>query len=458
MLEEIRRVIEHPVDRDMASELLRALGRGVEADWGRLFYRDAVGEWQVASEWGKDLGALPVCAEAFEASNRTELSADGKVVCVPDAPGGALARTWIWGRKRPFGRETVAHLEHAGAIAAALLEKQRLEKEVEDRQVEPFEGEQVPVFSHIVGRSSAMERVFRDIERIAQGSAPVLVQGESGTGKELVARALHDRGPRHRALFVAQNCAALPDSLLESELFGHCKGSFTGATQDKPGLFEAAAGGTIFLDEIADASPAVQAKLLRAVEEGEIRRVGETHSRKVDVRIISATSRDLAEQVERGRVREDLYYRLNVVRLTLPPLRQRTGDIPLLAEFFLRKICARDHCDIPNFTQGALNQLNAYAWPGNVRELQNEIERCVALNEPGQPLGVEVLSASVRSEEAENGAVQERSLQDRVAEFECAAMREALERHGGKIVATARELGLSRQWLRQKMRRYGLAE
>jgi two-component system response regulator HupR/HoxA len=224
----------------------------------------------------------------------------------------------------------------------------------------------------------------------------VLLLGETGTGKELFARLLHDNGPRRAARFVAQNCGALPESLLESELFGHARGAFTGATGDRRGLFEEADGGTVFLDEVGETSVAMQLRLLRVLQEGEVRRLGAPGVRKVDVRIIAATNADLEADVEAGRFRRDLYYRLNVFPIPLPPLRDRPGDIPALAEAFLRPACRRARRVVPSIVPAALALLQAYPFPGNVRELENEIERAVALAEDGPPIGPEHLSERMR--------------------------------------------------------------
>jgi len=227
---------------------------------------------------------------------------------------------------------------------------------------------------------------------------------------------------------------------------------------DKPALFEVADEGTIFLDEIADASPAVQAKLLRAVEEGAIRRVGDTQTRKIDVRVISATSRELSEHVQSGAIREDLFYRLDVVQLYLPPLRDRMGDIPLLADHFLRNICDRDGKSIPGFTQGALSLLCVYPWPGNVRELQNEVERCAAMAASDEAIGAAMVSPAIRdigggvSEVAQTGG----KLQDMLEHIERLVIEQALQRCEGNITLTARELGMSRSGMYNKIRRYKL--
>jgi len=235
-------------------------------------------------------------------------------------------------------------------------------------------------FESIVGCSEAMERVFEVARKAASTDATVLLTGESGTGKELVARAIHFSGPRRKNRFVAINCAAMPKELIESELFGHVKGAFSGATRDKPGLFEQADGGTLLLDEITELDPAMQAKINRALQEKEVRRVGDTRDRRVDVRIIASTNRDIQQAREQGRVREDLFFRLNVFPIELPPLREREGDVPLLIEHFLREFAGAE-ADRYVIEPGARRKLEAYGWPGNVRELRNAIERAVLLCE-----------------------------------------------------------------------------
>jgi len=241
----------------------------------------------------------------------------------------------------------------------------------------------VPMRCGMVGASPGMLAVFELIERVAPSAVPVLIHGETGTGKELVAQALHDLSPRGKAQFVAENCASVPASLLESELFGHVKGSFTGAIADREGHFAVADRGTLFLDEIGDMPLEMQAKLLRVLEEGEIRPVGSNKTRMVDVRVLAATHRDLAAMVEGRRFREDLFYRLNVVRIELPPLRERPGDVEHLVRFFLARF-GRTPSGIPaRITPAALERLAAAPWPGNVRQLENEIRRAVALCSDG---------------------------------------------------------------------------
>lgn len=231
----------------------------------------------------------------------------------------------------------------------------------------------------MVGESPAMQELFDLLERVSGSDVPVLVQGETGTGKELVARALHEHGPRRGQRFLAENCAAVPANLLESELFGHKRGAFTGAVADRPGHFIAADGGTVFLDEIGDMPIEMQAKLLRVLQDGEVRPVGSNKTQTVDVRIVAATNKDLPELCRRGAFREDLYFRLAVVTLELPALRERLGDVAHLARFFLAKF-ASDQGRAASFTPEALEALEAHAWPGNVRELENEVQRALALS------------------------------------------------------------------------------
>src|SRR2546430_303110 len=231
----------------------------------------------------------------------------------------------------------------------------------------------------VIGASPAFRRMMTLVQQVADSSATVLVQGESGTGKELVARAIHERSPRRQGPCVAVNCAALPETLLESELFGYEKGAFTGAAGRKEGRFELADGGTLFLDEVSDLSPVTQPKILRVLQEGEFERLGGTHTIQVDVRIVAATNQDLAEMVRERRFREDLYYRLNVITIRVPPLRERYEDIRVLAQHFLRVYAAKNGRELEGFTGEAIERLEAYAWPGNVRELENLIERSVVL-------------------------------------------------------------------------------
>ena len=233
----------------------------------------------------------------------------------------------------------------------------------------------------IVGKSSAMESVHTLIRKVAGSTATILLVGETGTGKELVAQAIHDCSKRKTAPFIAVNCSALAETLLESELFGHEKGAFTDAVKSKPGRFELADTGTLFLDEIGDLSPAIQVKLLRVLQEGEFQRVGGEHPLRTDTRIISATNRDLELEVQEGRFRQDLYYRIHVIRIELPPLRERKEDIPELARYFLKKLKQSGRCKVDSISPSAIKVLTEHPWPGNVRELENAVERAVILSE-----------------------------------------------------------------------------
>ena len=318
-------------------------------------------------------------------------------------------------------------------------------------------------YHEIIGRSAAMAKVFALLERIIPGEARILIEGESGTGKELVARTIHHNGPRKEKKFVAVNCGALPETLLESELFGHVKGAFTGATSDRKGLFEAANGGTLFLDEIASTTSAFQSKLLRAIQEGEIKPVGAAESRQVNVRIIAATSGNLQARVAAGEFREDLYYRLNVITVDLPPLRARTDDIRLLAGHFLNKFSekAQPAKRVRGFTAPAMRLLENYHWPGNIRELENVIERAVTLALPDDELiSPELLPQSVVGIEFLQGAAaigQHRGkLKESLDRLERHLIWEALEKHAGNRTKAAKSLGITRPTLISKMKKYKL--
>jgi len=279
----------------------------------------------------------------------------------------------------------------------------------------------------------------------------VVVQGESGTGKELVARAIHHNGRRSGEPFVGENCGAIPETLLESVLFGHVKGAFTGAERDRKGLFEVASGGTLFLDEVGEMSPAMQTKLLRVLQDGELRRVGGTQTIATDVRIIAASNRDLSQLVAEGRFREDLYYRLNVIQIQIPPLRERREDIPLLVEHLLGKHSRGEHRVSPE----ALGSLMGYLWPGNVRELENEIMRAAALG--GEVIGVRDLSPQIAaSVPLALHDPDDLDLRTRVEHLERELIHRALKRTGGNNTRAARLLGLSRYGLLKKIQRYAL--
>jgi Nif-specific regulatory protein len=313
-------------------------------------------------------------------------------------------------------------------------------------------------FPGIIGESDAMSAVLRQIEKVKDTRATVCIEGETGTGKELIASAIHYQGNRKDKLFVAQNCAAVPENLLESELFGYKRGAFTGADHDKKGLFELADGGTLFLDEIGEMSLGLQAKLLRVLQEGEVRPVGATQSRKVDVRIICATNRSLEKEVERGAFRQDLYYRLRVFPLRLPALRERRDDVPSLARHFLLKYTAEMKKPPSEFIQEALDQMAAYAWPGNIRELENEVQRLVIQVDPGAFITPDMLSPQIRKVEGVLGRIAPKkgTLKDMMEEIERWLLVEALREHGGNKTKTAETLGITREGLHKKLSKYGM--
>ena len=320
---------------------------------------------------------------------------------------------------------------------------------------EAAEARERPIsFDRLVGGRTGLRRAVELARKVLDGDTTVLLLGETGTGKELFARLLHDNGPRRAARFVAQNCGALPEALLESELFGHARGAFTGATGERRGLFEEADGSTVFLDEVGEMSPAMQLRLLRVLQEGEVRRLGAPGVRKVNVRVIAATNADLEADVEAGRFRRDLYYRLNVFPIPLPPLRERTEDIPVLAETFLRPACRRARRAVPSISPEAMAMLQAYPFPGNVRELENEIERAVALAEDGRPIGPEHLSDRMRVDgmRAARGTSRPETLAEAIEQLKQRMIEDALRDCGSKTRAAER-LGLSRQSFQQMLKR-----
>jgi transcriptional regulator with GAF, ATPase, and Fis domain len=284
--------------------------------------------------------------------------------------------------------------ELPGWLAAALAPRSG-ESAASPAAAAPVVEAELPGRFGMIGASPAMQAVYALIERVAQSDVPVLIRGETGSGKELVARALHRAGPRRRREFLAVNCAAVPANLLESELFGHVKGAFTGAVENRKGHFVVADGGTLLLDEIGDMPLEMQAKLLRVLQEGEVRAVGSSRTTRVDVRVLAATHRDLSAMCRAGTFREDLYFRLNVVEIRLPPLRERRGDVPLLVRACAGRLAAELGRPTPTFTPQALERLDAWRWPGNVRELENELRRAIALS--NSPIGEQDLSPQLRA-------------------------------------------------------------
>jgi DNA-binding NtrC family response regulator len=309
----------------------------------------------------------------------------------------------------------------------------------------------------MVGKSAEMKKIGEKIAKTAPTSGRVLITGENGTGKELVARAIHDQSKRSKAAFVKLNCAAIPSELIESELFGHEKGAFTGATKDRRGKFEQADGGTLFLDEVGDMNPSAQAKVLRVLQEGELERVGGAETIKVDVRVIAATNKDLPAECAAGRFREDLYYRLNVVPIHMPPLRARKDDVPALIEHFLAMTCARDERRVKRVAPGAVTLLMQHDWPGNVRELKNVVERMVILTGDAEIIGEGDVRDAIPSVKPVKGAYQQGTpFKDMVAAAEREIILAALDAHDHHVSNTAKDLQLERSHLYKKMRALGI--
>jgi two-component system response regulator PilR (NtrC family) len=350
-------------------------------------------------------------------------------------------------------------IEDLRIIIRNALEARRLRKEnIELKQVI----EDKSRFGQIIGRSKEMVEIFNLISTVAPSKASVLIVGESGTGKELIAKAIHHKSTREGKPFVTINCSAIPESLLESELFGHVRGSFTGAVSNKPGLVEVAHTGTLFLDEIGEIPLSIQAKLLRFLQEREVRRVGGNEDKRVDVRIIAATNKDLEKLMEEGLFREDLYYRLNVIRINVPPLREREEDIAVLIEHFLEKYCKEQRKNISKVSSLAMRVLCSYDYPGNVRELENIIERCVTLEQSDQ-LSAETLPARLVEDSGPSTMMAELDipaegidLNQTLEELERTLITRALEMTGHNRSRSARLLGISPRSLRYRLVKLGM--
>jgi Nif-specific regulatory protein len=310
----------------------------------------------------------------------------------------------------------------------------------------------------IIGQSAPMKQLLQQLEKVVNTRVTVLIEGETGVGKELIAASVHYRSNRRDRLFVVQNCAAMPETLLESELFGHKKGAFTGAHEDKRGLFEVADGGTLFLDEVTEMPLSLQSKLLRVLQEGDIRPIGATQEKKVNVRIVAATNRNLEKEVAEGRFREDLYYRLKVFPLRVPPLRERREDIPLLAAHFLQRFSVEFGKPAGGFSQQAMELLQSYDWPGNVRELQNEVQRLVIQLDSGGFVTPDMLSPRVRQVEGmlERVRPTKGTLKEMMDQVERWLLIEALREHSNNKTAAAKALGITREGLHKKLRSFGL--
>ena len=354
----------------------------------------------------------------------------------------------------------IAQAASHGVVRARILAKlRRAEEQQRTENTYLKSREKTRRFEGMIGESAAIQRLTAQLRKVVDTRVTVLIEGETGTGKELVASAVHYWSNRADRLFVAQNCAAMPENLLESELFGHRKGAFTGATEDKKGLFEIADQSTLFLDEVGEMPLSLQAKLLRVLQEGEVRPVGSNTTRKVDVRIVAATNRTLEEEVREGRFREDLYYRLQVFPLRLPPLRERGDDVLLLAAHFLERYAREFGRSSATFSQEAAELLRAYNWPGNVRELENEVQRLVIQMDEGESI-VAPRHLSSRIGKVEAGALHALpaggTLKDMMDEVERAILRTALDEHDNNKSATAKTLSITREGLHKKLRKFGM--
>ncbi|RMI20454.1 MAG: sigma-54-dependent Fis family transcriptional regulator [Calditrichaeota bacterium] len=338
-----------------------------------------------------------------------------------------------------FGRQISIALENAHLLHELRVENSRLKRQLSLSQM----------FPEIIGQSQAIRKILEVVRSVADSDATVLIEGESGTGKELIARALHRHSSRRDQPFIPVFCGTLAETLLESELFGHRRGAFTGATEDKLGLLEVADGGTVFLDEISEISPSVQARLLRILQEGEIKRVGESTIRRVNLRLIAATNRNLYQQVQAGCFREDLYYRLNVIHIQVPPLRERREDIPVLAEHFLKKANRKNNKSVRGFTPSALEAMMAYEWPGNIRELENAVERAVILAR-----GPQITPAQLSLTRSRPDSLIGKPLKD----VEKYVIQQTLKLTGYNRTRAAEMLNVSRRWLQYRLKEWGLTE
>lgn len=352
-----------------------------------------------------------------------------------------------------FAEQAAVAIENARQYSDLRQSKRQLQQENERLRREMKRGTGL---GPIVGRSDGMLELFDVMGRVAETQTTVLIEGETGTGKELVARTLHDISPRKDAPFVAVNCGAIPEGTMESELFGHKKGSYTGATEDRTGYFETANKGTLFLDEISEMLPHVQVKLLRALQQGEITRVGESTPRFVDVRVISATNKNLEDEMKKGTFRADLYYRLNVVTLKLPPLRERNTDILLLAQHFLEKSAEGMGRGPQRLSTQAADALLAFSWPGNVRELENIMERAVALGPDAESVTLDLLPSKVGGAEPHSSSFGGGSYKDQLDSLERQIIVSALADSDGNVAKAAASLEVSKQHIYNMMRKLGI--
>ena len=440
------------VARDLLCEILRGEGFDVEAvdDGAGAVERAVAGRYDlvvsdVRMERSGGLDVLKAFTERAPTTPVILITAFGDVTGAMEA----IQRGAYDYVSKPF------NVEELKLTVARALERKRL---VAEQKTVPSDAR--TNLQDIVGKTPVMLEVYKLVARVAASTATVLVQGESGTGKELVARAIHTHSPRAGTAFVPVNCTALTESLLESELFGHAKGSFTGAIAAKRGLFEMASGGTLFLDEIGDMGPKMQAQLLRTLQDGEVRPVGSTEAIRVDVRLVCATNKDLDEEVKAGRFREDLYFRINVVTVRLPPLRERREDIAMLVGHFLSKLARRERREPTAMSPEALKLLTSYAWPGNVRELENAIERAVAVAKGNvilpSDLPPEVGGGPEPGAGGESGGLLgEVGNRPTLAELERRYIQLVLGEVGGNKKKAAEKLGIDRRTLYRALERGG---
>lgn len=390
--------------------------------------------------------------ERFESSTSIIAQKILSIVCIPlrsaDRITGAVYLDSSKSRKA-FTEDALKFLTVFGNLAAIAIENAQRYSVLEDENARlKNEADANHLFSNIIGKSGPWKKVLEIAQRVLDVDVAVLLTGESGTGKELIARAIHDNGVRGGKPFVAVNSSALPEHLLESELFGYVKGSFTGAASDKKGLVEVANGGTLFLDEIGELPMPLQAKILRLIQEKEYRRVGDTHTRTANIRIIAATNKDLKEETKEGRFREDLLFRLNVVGIHLPPLRERKEDIPALAHYFVKRASENYKRPIEGIDPGVMQILLAHQWQGNVREFQNVIERAVVLCK-----GSRLTREDFLLDAGDNSVLQKKSMT--LADFERQIIEATLEELGGNRTRTAEKLGVSLRWLQYRIKEWG---
>ena len=479
---DLRRILRRALQQMVASMALRrgnltivnnATEELVVNEWSEAAFakKDSASEQQGKDllqwviETGKPLTVANIADDAHFSKSAIEAKEPGSVIsflCVPIRSGprtlGTLSveRASIPGEtfERDLRMLTIIASVIAQAVSLRQLAEERIAelRDENDRLQEQIRNHYKP--GNMVGRSSAMQSVYNHIEHVSNSKTTVLIRGESGVGKELVAHALHTGSPRHGKAFVKVNCAALPESIVESELFGHEKGAFTGAIAMRKGRFELADGGTIFLDEIGDLTPATQVKLLRVLQEREFERVGSQTTQRCDVRVIAATSRDLEALMESGTFRADLYYRLNVFPIYVPPLRERKSDMLLLADYFVEKYSEENGKGIQRISTAAIDLLMRYHWPGNVRELQNCMERAVLLCQ-GDAIQAHnlppTLQAAGPEEKPDSG-----TLESAVAALEHEMIVAALKETGGNMAGAARQLGVSERIMGLRVKRYGV--